>query len=142
MLQVHRGEKVYMCGYCGKVYQKSNMASHLRTHSELRQIAVFENLPNDMKRKNHKSIPGYKSTTAEASIIELDIGDVTCEIDENEFPPPAAVPAEPEPPIFLAPDPSEVFMESEIPTKMEIEAEAEIQEGNDHMTHHMTHHMT
>ncbi|XP_021376782.1 zinc finger protein 782-like [Mizuhopecten yessoensis] len=128
-IRCHSGEKVYMCCHCGKVYQKGSLASHLRTHSELRQIAVFENLPDDMKRKNHKSIPGLKFPNQEASIIELTIADVTTEIDESLFPPPAAVPAMPGSDLQQLSPSEEVYADSDIPAKMEVEAEAEIQEG-------------
>ncbi|XP_060073270.1 zinc finger protein 528-like [Ylistrum balloti] len=128
-IRCHAGEKVYMCCHCGKVYQKGSLASHLRTHSELRQIAVFENLPDDMKRKNHKSIPGLKFPNQEASIIELTIADVTTEIDESLFPPPAAVPAMPGSDLQQLSPSEEVYADADIPAKMEIEAEAEIQEG-------------
>ncbi|XP_033754656.1 transcriptional repressor CTCFL-like [Pecten maximus] len=128
-IRCHSGEKVYMCCHCGKVYQKGSLASHLRTHSELRQIAVFENLPDDMKRKNHKSIPGLKFPNQEASIIELTIADVTTEIDESLFPPPAAVPAIPGSDLPQLSPSEEVYADADIPAKMEVEAEAEIQEG-------------
>ncbi|XP_069112706.1 uncharacterized protein [Argopecten irradians] len=128
-IRCHSGEKVYMCCHCGKVYQKGSLASHLRTHSELRQIAVFENLPDDMKRKNHKSIPGLKFPNQEASIIELTIADVTTEVDGSMFPPPAAVPAIPGSDLQDFSQSEEVYADADIPAKMEVEAEAEIQEG-------------
>lgn len=124
-IKTHAKEKVYMCGHCGKVFQKISLASHLRTHSELAQIAVFENLPDHMKRKNHKAIPGLILSSEEASIIELDIVDVPTEADESMIPDPEP---EPEPPQA---DLSEVFTDNDIPAKMhmEVEAETEVQEG-------------
>lgn len=124
-IKTHATEKVYMCGHCGKIFQKASLASHLRTHSELAQIAVFENLPDNMKRKNHKAIPGLILSSEEASIIELDIIDVPTEADESMLPEPEP---EPEPPQA---DLSEVYTDNDIPAKMhmEVEAETEIQEG-------------
>ncbi|CAC5412349.1 KRAB [Mytilus coruscus] len=124
-IKSHATEKVYMCGHCGKIFQKASLASHLRTHSELAQIAVFENLPDNMKRKNHKAIPGLILSSEEASIIELDIIDVPTEADESMLPEPEP---EPEPPQA---DLSEVYTDNDIPAKMhmEVEAETEIQEG-------------
>lgn len=124
-IKIHAKEKVYMCGHCGKVFQKLSLASHLRTHSELAQIAVFENLPDHMKRKNHKAIPGLILSSEEASIIELDIIDVPTEADESMIPEPDP---EPEPPQT---DLSEVYTDNDIPAKMhmEVEAETEVQEG-------------
>lgn len=138
-IKIHAQEKVYMCGYCGKIYPRGSLSTHLRTHSELRQIAVFENLPDHLKRKNYKQAPGMVFPNEEASIIELSIADVATEIDPDLFPPPAAevvtapatiVPAND----ATLPEPaaeSEVFTENDIPAKMhmEVEAEAEIQEG-------------
>lgn len=82
-IKIHAQEKVYMCGYCGKIYPRGSLSTHLRTHSELRQIAVFENLPDHLKRKNYKQAPGMVFPNEEASIIELSIADVACEIDPD-----------------------------------------------------------
>ncbi|XP_061162463.1 zinc finger protein 836-like isoform X1 [Saccostrea echinata] len=138
-IKIHAQEKVYMCGYCGKIYPRSSLSTHLRTHSELRQIAVFENLPDHLKRKNYKQAPGMVFPNEEASIIELSIADVATEIDPDLFPPPAAEVVTAPANIVTSndaslPEPaaeSEVFTENEIPAKMhmEVEAEAEIQEG-------------
>lgn len=138
-IKIHAQEKVYMCGYCGKIYPRGSLSTHLRTHSELRQIAVFENLPDHLKRKNYKQAPGMVFPNEEASIIELSIADVACEIDPDLFPPPAAEVVTAPSTILPAndaslPEPaaeSEVFTENDIPAKMhmEVEAEAEIQEG-------------
>lgn len=125
-IKSHAKEKIYMCGHCGKIFQKVSLAAHLRTHSELAQIAVFENLPDDMKRKNHKAIPGLILSSEEASVIELDIIDVPTEADESMI-------VEPEPePELPQPDLSEVYTDNDIPAKMhmEVEAEAEIQVNN------------
>ncbi|KAJ8302641.1 hypothetical protein KUTeg_019037 [Tegillarca granosa] len=126
-IKCHAKETVYLCGHCGKIYQRSGITSHLRTHSELRNIAVFENLPSEMKRKNHKDVAGFVFPPQEPALIELEIADVTTEADSITFPEPAVIPAEPEP----EPDLTEVFTENDIPAKvdMEVEAEAEIQEG-------------
>lgn len=125
-IKSHAKEKIYMCGHCGKIFQKVSLAAHLRTHSELAQIAVFENLPDDMKRKNHKAIPGLILSSEEASVIELDIIDVPTEADESMIIEPEP---EPEPP---QPDLSEVYTDNDIPAKMhmEVEAETEIQVNN------------
>lgn len=138
-IRIHAQEKVYMCGYCGKIYPRGSLSTHLRTHSELRQIAVFENLPDHLKRKNYKQAPGMVFPNEEASIIELSIADVATEIDPDLFPPPAAEVMTAAANIISSndaslPEPaaeSEVFTENEIPAKMhmEVEAEAEIQEG-------------
>ena len=184
-IKLHAQEKVYMCGHCGKIYQKGSLSTHLRTHSELRQIAVFENLPNELKRKNYKHVPGSVFLSEEASVIELNIGDVATELDPVLFPPFEAevaenppveevvnveeqqqvvesnaavesvmentaeiqpeiqmeIPAEnhvenppsphPAPPDEAVVEETEVYTESDIPTKMhmEVEADAEIQDG-------------
>lgn len=32
-LKVHAGEQVFLCGYCGKLFQKSALASHVKSHT-------------------------------------------------------------------------------------------------------------
>jgi hypothetical protein len=33
-LKTHANEKIYMCGYCGNLYQKTQFLNHLKTHQD------------------------------------------------------------------------------------------------------------